>query len=65
MSEFLVEATKWLDDHSLFREAVTRTARETGFASPLIEKDLFCSVTLAVLEGQHVLQDCRRVPDAK
>lgn len=49
MSRFLVGVTEWLDDHSLFREAVTRTARETGFASSLIEKDVFCSVTLAVL----------------
>jgi predicted nucleotidyltransferase component of viral defense system len=53
MSSFLAEATKWLDDDALFREAVTRTARDTGFASSLVEKDVFCSVALAVL-GQEL-----------
>ncbi len=50
MSSFLAKATEWLDDHALLREAVMRTARDTGFASSLIEKDVFCSVALAVLE---------------
>ncbi len=49
MSNFLAEATEWLDDHALFREAVARTARDTGFVSPLVEKDVFCSIALAVL----------------
>ena len=35
MSSFLAEATQWLDDGPLFREAVARTARDTGFASVL------------------------------
>ena len=49
MSSFLEKATELLDDHALFREAVARTARDNGFASPLVEKDVFCSVALAVL----------------
>jgi predicted nucleotidyltransferase component of viral defense system len=49
MSSFLAKATEWLDDHVLLREAVTRTARDTGFATPLVEKDVFCSVALAAL----------------
>ena len=58
MSSFLAKAAVWLDDHTLLREAVTRTARETGFASSLVEKDVYCSVDLAVLGlelPQHVV----------
>lgn len=49
MSDFLSVAEKWLNDGELFREAVERTARETGFASELIEKDVFGSLALSVL----------------
>jgi predicted nucleotidyltransferase component of viral defense system len=34
------------EDPALFREAVSFTAAETGFASRLIEKDYFCTVLL-------------------
>jgi predicted nucleotidyltransferase component of viral defense system len=33
-------------DEAFFREALTATAAATGFPSPLIEKDYFCSVIL-------------------
>lgn len=33
-------------DAALFREAVTYTAAETGFAPRLVEKDYFCTVLL-------------------
>ncbi len=36
-------------DPALFREAVTYTASETGFAPRLIEKDYFCTVVLQYL----------------
>ena len=49
MNKFLPLAEKWLNDGELFREAVERTARETGFASELIEKDVFGSLALSVL----------------
>ena len=49
MSEILSVAEKWLQDGELFPEAVERTARESGFASELVEKDVFCSVALALL----------------
>jgi predicted nucleotidyltransferase component of viral defense system len=49
MSNFLAKVTVWLDDHTLLREAISRTARDTGFASPLVEKDFFCSVALEIL----------------
>jgi predicted nucleotidyltransferase component of viral defense system len=52
MSKFLRKAAEWLDDHALFREAVTRTARDTGFTSLLVEKDAFCSVTLAAIGSE-------------
>ena len=38
-------------DPALFREAVTYTAAETGFAPRLIEKDYFCTVLLQHLAG--------------
>lgn len=38
-------------DPALFREAVTYTAAETGFAPRLIEKDYFCTVLLEHLAG--------------
>jgi len=38
-------------DPALFREAVTYTASETGFAPKLIEKDYFCTVLLQHLGG--------------
>jgi len=38
-------------DPALFREAVTYTASETGFAPRLIEKDYFCTVVLQHLGG--------------
>jgi hypothetical protein len=38
-------------DLALFREAVTYTAAETGFAPRLIEKDYFCTVLLQHLAG--------------
>ena len=37
------------EDVALFREAVNFTAAQTGFASPLIEKDYFCTLLLAYL----------------
>jgi hypothetical protein len=37
------------DDSALFKEAVTYTAAETGFAPRLIEKDYFCTVLLQCL----------------
>lgn len=36
-------------DSALFRESVTYSVAETGFAARLIEKDYFCSVLLAYL----------------
>lgn len=49
MNDFLTVADQWLNDPELFREAVERTARETGFASNLIEKDVFASLVLCAL----------------
>ncbi len=37
------------EDAALFREAVSFTAAQTGFASRLVEKDYFCSVMIAWL----------------
>ena len=39
------------EDAALFREAVNYTAVQVGFAPRLVEKDYFCSVLLAHLEG--------------
>jgi len=49
MNDVLQMAAKWLDDAELFRQSVERTARDHGFAGDLIEKDVFCSLVLAVL----------------
>ncbi|MEI6971830.1 MAG: nucleotidyl transferase AbiEii/AbiGii toxin family protein [bacterium] len=51
MNDVLQAATKWLADEELFRQAVERTARDNGFGGDLIEKDVFCSVVLAVLSA--------------
>jgi len=42
------------EDSSLFREAVTYTAAETGFVPRLIEKDYFCTVLLQYLSAVGV-----------
>jgi predicted nucleotidyltransferase component of viral defense system len=42
------------DDSTLFKEAVTYTAAETGFAPRLIEKDYFCTVLLQCLGAAGV-----------
>lgn len=39
----------WHQDPDLFREAVTFTAAETGFAARVVEKDYFCTVLLQYL----------------
>lgn len=49
MNDVLQTAAKWLNDAELFRQSVERTARDHGFAGDLIEKDVFCSLVLAVL----------------
>jgi predicted nucleotidyltransferase component of viral defense system len=43
------------EDVALFREAVNFTVAQTGFASPLIEKDYFCTLLLEYLveEADH------------
>ncbi len=38
-----------IDDQELLREAISFTARETGFNPRLVEKDYFCSVVLEYL----------------
>jgi hypothetical protein len=43
------------EDAALFRAAVQFTAAETGFVPRLIEKDYFCSVLLAYLSKQPVM----------
>jgi predicted nucleotidyltransferase component of viral defense system len=40
-------------DEVLFREALTATAAATGFPSPLIERDYFCSVILQHLASRE------------
>ncbi len=51
MNDILQTATKWLSDAELFRQAVERTARDHGFAGDLVEKDVFCTLALAVLSA--------------
>ena len=46
MNNSISEAAKILTDPDLFRAAVNFTAQRTGFASRLIEKDYFCSLSL-------------------
>jgi predicted nucleotidyltransferase component of viral defense system len=46
------------EDQTRFRDALTRTASDTGFSERLIEKDYYCSVLLrdfAVLFGQGLV----------
>jgi len=40
------------EDVTLFREAVNFTAAQTAFAAGLIEKDYFCTLLLAYLQGR-------------
>jgi hypothetical protein len=51
MSSFLAKATEWLDDHALLREAVTRTARDTGFASSFEPVGDLAARTRVVMES--------------
>jgi predicted nucleotidyltransferase component of viral defense system len=44
----------WHEDPDLFREAVTFTAAETGFAARLVEKDYFCTVLLRYLTASGI-----------
>jgi hypothetical protein len=41
------------EDPDLFREAVTFTVAESGFAARLIEKDYFCTVLLRYLLSRN------------
>lgn len=51
MSKAEPPAIRAHEDAVLFREAVSFTAAETGFAPRLIEKDYFCTVLLAYLSA--------------
>ena len=52
------DAGPYHGDEGRFRDALTRTASDTGFSARLIEKDYYCSVLLkdlAVLYGQGLV----------
>ena len=49
MSDVLGAILKLIDEEDLFRQTVERTAHDYGFPGDLIEKDVFCSLTLAAL----------------
>jgi predicted nucleotidyltransferase component of viral defense system len=51
MSRIDPSAIRFHEDVALFRAAISFTAAQTGFTPQLIERDYFCTVLLAYLEG--------------